>query len=100
MTEAVFVAEPTRLLIAATVGIILLLLLIIKIKIHPVIITADLSTGYWTWSRNAGSNTGKHSSKGCRRDFAGNRVADRSWILYLEESWKCPEVHSVLHRHL
>ena len=37
MTEAVFVAEPTRLLIAATVGIILLLLLIIKIKIHPVL---------------------------------------------------------------
>lgn len=36
MTEAVFAAEPTRLLIAAAVGIILLLLLIIKIKIHPV----------------------------------------------------------------
>lgn len=37
MTEAVFAAEPTRLLIAAAVGIILLLLLIIKIKIHPVL---------------------------------------------------------------
>lgn len=37
MTEAVFAAEPTRLLIAAAVGIILLLWLIIKIKIHPVL---------------------------------------------------------------
>ena len=37
MTEAVFAAEPTRLLIAAAVGIILLLLLIIKLKIHPVL---------------------------------------------------------------
>ena len=37
MTEAVFAAEPSRLLIAATVGIILLLLLIIKFKIHPVL---------------------------------------------------------------
>ena len=33
MTEAVFVAEPSRLLIAAAVGIVLLLLLIIKFKI-------------------------------------------------------------------
>lgn len=33
----VFVAEPTRLLIAAAVGIIVLLLLIIKFKLHPVI---------------------------------------------------------------
>ena len=37
MTEAVFAAEPTRLLIAAAAGIILLLLLIIKFKIHPVL---------------------------------------------------------------
>ena len=37
MTEAVFVAEPSRLLIAAAVGIVLLLLLIIKFKIHPVL---------------------------------------------------------------
>ena len=37
MTEAVFAAEPSRLLIAAAVGIVLLLLLIIKFKIHPVL---------------------------------------------------------------
>ena len=37
MTEAVFTAEPSRLLIAAAVGIVLLLLLIIKFKIHPVL---------------------------------------------------------------
>ena len=37
MTEAVFLADPTRLLIAAAAGIILLLLLIIKFKFHPVL---------------------------------------------------------------
>ena len=37
MTEAVFNADPVRLLIAATAGIVLLLLLIIKFKIHPVL---------------------------------------------------------------
>ena len=37
MEQTVFVAEPTRLLIAAVVGIIVLLLLIIKFKLHPVI---------------------------------------------------------------
>lgn len=37
MTEAAFAAEPSRLLIAATAGIVLLLLLIIKFKLHPVL---------------------------------------------------------------
>ena len=37
MTEPVFTAEPTWLLLAAAVGIMLLLLLIIKFKIHPVL---------------------------------------------------------------
>ena len=37
MTEAVFAADPTRLLVAAAAGIVLLLLLIIKFKFHPVL---------------------------------------------------------------
>ena len=37
MTEPVFAADPTRLLIAADPGIAVLLLLIIKFKIHPVL---------------------------------------------------------------
>lgn len=37
MKQTVFVANPTRLLIAAAVGIVVLLLLIIKFKLHPVI---------------------------------------------------------------
>lgn len=37
MEQTVFVANPTRLLIAAAVGIIVLLFLIIKFKLHPVI---------------------------------------------------------------
>lgn len=35
--ETVFTADPARLLIAATAGILLLLLLIIKFKVHPVL---------------------------------------------------------------
>lgn len=37
MTDPVFAATPTRLLIAAALGIVLLLILIIKFKIHPVL---------------------------------------------------------------
>ena len=37
MTEAVFAADPARLLIAAAAGILLLLLLIIKFKVYPVL---------------------------------------------------------------
>lgn len=37
MTEPVFMADPPRLIIAAAVGILLLLFLIIKFKLHPVI---------------------------------------------------------------
>lgn len=37
MTEVTFVAEPGRLLLAASAGIICLLILIIKFKLHPVI---------------------------------------------------------------
>ena len=37
MEQTVFVADPTRLLIAAGVGIIVLLVLIIRFKLHPVI---------------------------------------------------------------
>ena len=37
MEQTVFIADPTRLLIAAAVGIIVLLVLIIRFKLHPVI---------------------------------------------------------------
>lgn len=37
MEQTLFVADPTRLLIAAAVGIIVLLVLIIRFKLHPVI---------------------------------------------------------------
>ena len=37
MAEEIFVAEPARLLIAAAAGIVLLLVLIIRFKIHPVL---------------------------------------------------------------
>ena len=37
MTEPVFMADPTQLILAAAVGILLLLFLIIKFKLHPVI---------------------------------------------------------------
>ena len=37
MEETVFLADPTRLMIAAAVGILVLLVLIIKLKLHPVL---------------------------------------------------------------
>ena len=55
MTEAVFAAEPSRMLIAAAVGIVVLLLLIIKFNFV-----------YWARSRDASSNADQHGRKGCR----------------------------------
>ena len=37
MTDVAFSADPTRLIISAAVGILLLLFLIIKFKLHPVL---------------------------------------------------------------
>ena len=37
MEETTFVADPMRLMIAAAVGIVILLVLIIKFKLHPVL---------------------------------------------------------------
>ena len=37
MTEAVFAAEPVRLIISAIAGIAILLILILKCKLHPVL---------------------------------------------------------------
>lgn len=37
MEETVFLADPTRLILAAAIGIIVLLVLIIKFKLHPVL---------------------------------------------------------------
>ena len=37
MTDPVFAANPARLLIAAALGIVLLLILIIKFKVHPIL---------------------------------------------------------------
>ena len=37
MEETTFIADPTRLMVAAAVGIVILLVLIIKFKLHPVL---------------------------------------------------------------
>ena len=54
MTEPVFVAESARLLIAAGTGIILLLLLIIKFKIHPILSLLPVPTLVSTVEKGAG----------------------------------------------
>ena len=43
MEETTFAADPMRLMIAAAVGIIVLLVLIIKFKLHPVTVNDDFS---------------------------------------------------------
>ena len=37
MADTTFTADPTRLMVAAAVGIVVLLVLIIKMKLHPVL---------------------------------------------------------------
>ena len=41
MEETTFAADPMRLMIAAAVGIVILLILIIKFKLHPVLSMID-----------------------------------------------------------
>lgn len=63
MTEPVFAADPTRLLIAAAVGIILLLLLIIKFKIHPVLSLVISALFIGLGAGMAGSDAGEYRGK-------------------------------------
>ena len=81
MTDAVFAADPARLLIAAAAGILLLLLLIIKFKFHPVHFLTDQCTGNRSWSWYAGPDTGRYGGKGSGKDTAGNCTADWSGII-------------------
>lgn len=80
MTEAVFAADPARLLIAAATGIVLLLLLIIKFKIHPVL---SLLISALVIGLGAGMpvptlvNT---VEKGAGETLQGDRFADWSWF--------------------
>lgn len=81
MTDAVFAADPARLLIAAAAGILLLLLLIIKFKFHPVL---SLLISALVIGLGAGMpvpTTGRYGGKGSRRDTAGNCITDRSGII-------------------
>lgn len=48
MEETTFVADPMRLMIAAAVGIVVLLVLIIKFKLHPVFV---LVLHFFAWVR-------------------------------------------------
>lgn len=76
MTDAVFAADPTRLLIAAAAGIILLLVLIIKFKIYPVL---SLLISALVIGLGAGMpvpDTDRYGRKRRRGDLAGNCAVD------------------------
>ena len=97
MTEPVFVAESARLLIAAGTGIILLLLLIIKFKIHPIL---SLLISALVIGLGAGMPVPTLVStveKGAGDTLQGI-VLLLDLALCLEESWKYQEVHNVLPR--
>ena len=66
MTEVAFAAEPSRLLIAAVAGIVLLLLLIIKFKLHPVLSLLISAMVIGLGAGDAGSDPGQHSREGRR----------------------------------
>lgn len=86
MTEPVFVAESARLLIAAGTGIILLLLLIIKFKIHPIL---SLLISALVIGLGAGMpvpTPGKYSGKRCGGYLAGNYPINWTWLFV----WRNP----------
>ena len=96
MTEAVFAADSTRLLIAAAAGIILLLLLIIKFKIHPVL---SLLISALVIGLGAGMPVPTLMStveKGAGDTLQGIVLL---WDPCLAEYWKCRAAPSALRRH-
>lgn len=93
MEQTVFVAEPTRLLIAAAVGITVLLLLIIKFKLHPVIsmMIAAIIIGV-----GAGMPLTMISStvEKVLENITGNSIVSRTWLYVWRNpgsKWWCTE---------
>ncbi len=80
MTEPVFYADPMRLLIASVAGILLLLFLIIKLKLHPVISMMIFRCTDRNWCRHAVTYDRGDGRKGRRKDIAGNCTFDRIGI--------------------
>ncbi len=72
MEETTFAADPMRLMIAAAVGIVVLLVLIIKFKASSGSVNDDFRNHHWAGSRNAAYDDLGHSRKRCGKDIAGN----------------------------
>ena len=72
MTEPVFYADPMRLLIASVAGILLLLFLIIKLKLHPVISMMISAVLIGIGAGMPLHMIGETVGKGRRKDIAGN----------------------------
>ena len=77
MTDPVFAANPTRLLIAAALGIVLLLILIIKFKVHPVLSLLISALFIGLGAGMPVSDLVSTVEKG-----AGNRSFDRTWFTF------------------
>ena len=80
MEETTFAADPMRLMIAAAVGIIVLLVLIIKFKLHPVLsmmISAIIIGAGAGMPLTMISDT---VEKGCWKNTSGYCTSGRSWL--------------------
>ena len=79
MEETTFAADPMRLMIAAAVGIVVLLVLIIKFKLHPVL---SMMISAIIIGAGAGMPLTmiSDSRKRCWKDIAGNCASGRTWF--------------------
>ena len=78
MEETTFTADPMRLMLAAAVGIVILLVLIIKFKLHPVLsmmISAIIIGAGAGMPLEMISDT---VEKRCWKDITGNRTSGRT----------------------
>ena len=73
METTTFMADPTRLMIAAAVGIVCLLVLIIKFKLHPVI-SMMISAIIIGVGAGMPLNDFGYGREGCWKDTTGNRT--------------------------
>ncbi len=94
MEETTFAADPMRLMIAAAVGIVILLILIIKFKLHPVLsmmISAIIIGAGAGMPLTMISDT---VEKGVGKTLQGNRTSGRTGFHVWWNSgskWRCPE---------
>lgn len=100
MADTTFTADPTRLMVAAAVGIVVLLVLIIKMKLHPVLSMMISAILIGIGAGMPLSMISETVEKGVGETLQGNCLTGRTWFYVWRHSGiqrrcesSCPDVN-------